>query len=59
MEKVRWVIDMVRANGGMDYAAVKMNEYRTEAIQLLYQFPPTESRNSVEQLIEFTIKRKI
>lgn len=58
MEKVRWVIDLVNTTGGMDYAAQKMNEYRNEAVQLLYRFPLSESRNSVEQLIEFTITRK-
>ncbi len=58
-EKVRWVINIVRANGGMDYAASKMNDYRNEALKLLYEFPASESRNSIEQLIEFTIERKI
>ncbi len=58
-EKVKWVIDTVRASGGMDYATQKMIEYRDEALQLLHQFPASESRNSVEQLIEFTIKRAI
>ena len=36
-----------------------MIEYRDEALKLLHQFPESESRNSVEQLIEFTIKRAI
>lgn len=58
-EKVKWVIDTVRASGGMDYATQKMIEYRDEALQLLHQFPASESRNSVEQLIEFTIKRQL
>ncbi len=58
-EKVRWVIDTVRTNGGMDYAAKKMMEYRNEALKLLCEFPESESRKSVEQLIEFTIERKI
>jgi octaprenyl-diphosphate synthase len=58
-EKVKWVIDTVRASGGMDYATQKMIEYRDEALKLLHQFPESESRNSVEQLIEFTIKRAI
>ena len=58
-EKVRWVIDTVRMNGGMDYAAKKMMEYRDEALKLLHEFPESESRKSVEQLIEFTIERKI
>lgn len=58
-EKVKWVIDTVRASGGMDYAARRMIEYRDEALKLLHEFPASESRNSVEQLIEFTIKREI
>jgi len=58
MEKVRWVIDLVRANGGMDYAVSRMNEYRAEALKLLHHFPESDARKSVEQLIEFTISRK-
>ncbi|HRG87454.1 MAG TPA: polyprenyl synthetase family protein [Chitinophagales bacterium] len=58
-EKVKWVIDTVRASGGMDYATQKMIEYRDEALKLLHQFPESESRNSVEQLIDFTIKRAL
>ncbi len=58
-EKVRWVINTVRVKGGMDYAAKKMMEYRDEALKLLHEFPESESRKSVQQLIEFTIERKI
>jgi len=56
-EKVRWIIDTVRAHGGMEYATQKMNEYRDEAMQLLQLFEPSASRQAVEQLIEFTIQR--
>ena len=59
MEKVRWVIDLVRSNGGMDYAEKRMNDYRDEALKILHEFPESDSRKSVEQLIEFTISRKI
>lgn len=58
-EKVKWVIDTVRANGGMDYAVKRMNEYKEEALRILNTFPASESRNSVAQLIEFTIQRSI
>lgn len=58
-EKVRWVIDTVRSSGGMDYAVKKMNEYRDEAMKILYEFPKSDSRDSIEQMIEFTIQRKI
>jgi octaprenyl-diphosphate synthase len=43
----------------MDYGTAKMIEYRDEAMKLLYEFPNSEARNSIEQLIEFTIERKI
>ena len=59
MDKVRWVIDLVRTNGGMDYATKRMNDYRDEALNILHEFPESDSRRSVEQLIEFTISRKI
>lgn len=57
-EKVRWVIDTVRTAGGMIYASKKMEEYKNEALNILKEFPESESRKSVEQLIEFTISRK-
>lgn len=59
MEKVRWVIDTVRSNGGMDYAAKRMKDYCNDALGYLHQFPESPSRTSVEQLIDFTINRKI
>jgi octaprenyl-diphosphate synthase len=59
MEKVRWVIDMVRKNGGMDYAKVKMTEYKTEAENILYSFPESDARKSIYEMIQFTINRAI
>lgn len=59
VEKVRWVIEMVRTNGGMDYAVQKMNEYYQEAIALLNEFPDSDARKSIEQLINFTVYRKL
>ena len=57
-EKVRWVIDVVRETGGMQYAEKRMHEYCTEAMDLLTQFDPSEARNAIEQLIDYTISRK-
>lgn len=57
IDKVRWVIDMVRKNGGMEYAVKRMNEYRAEAQKILFEFPESAARKSVEQLIEYTISR--
>jgi len=59
MEKVRWVIDMVRSNGGMNYATQKMNEYKTAAEDILNSFPENDARRSIYQMIQFTINREI
>jgi octaprenyl-diphosphate synthase len=57
-EKVKWVIDTVRTNGGMEYATKRMHEYKEEALKILNTFPDSEAKTSVAQLIEFTITRK-
>lgn len=58
-EKVRWLIDLVRREGGMDYAVEKMRNFQAEALEILNQFPDSDYRQSLNQLIEFTINRKM
>ena len=58
-EKVRWIIETVRQNDGMEYAYQKMIAYRDEALKILNTFEGSEAKTSVAQLIEFTISRKI
>ena len=57
-KKVDWLIEMVVQSGGIQYATEKMLEFMNSAIDLLHKFPDNEARNSLEQLIEFTIERK-
>ena len=57
-EKVRYVIDTVVANGGIDYAAEKMINYRDEALSILHRFPGSEVRNALEELVRYTTDRK-
>jgi octaprenyl-diphosphate synthase len=56
--KVREVIDLVIAAGGIRYATEKMNQYRDEALALLHQFTENETRNALEELVRFTTDRK-
>lgn len=56
-EKVKEVIYFVRNSGGMEYATLKMNEFRKEAEDILLQFPPSVYRTGLEQLMQFTIDR--
>jgi octaprenyl-diphosphate synthase len=57
-DKVQWVIQMVRENNGMEYAIQKMNDYKREAENILFEFPNSAARNSIFELIQFTINRK-
>ncbi|MCS6933540.1 MAG: polyprenyl synthetase family protein [Chitinophagales bacterium] len=56
-EKVRWVIETVRAAGGVDYARAKMMEFREKALDILHAFDESESRSAIGQLIDFTVNR--
>ena len=57
-EKVNWVIDFVKKNGGIQYAEQKMYEYQNQAFEILKQFPENESAVALKQLVEFTTERK-
>jgi octaprenyl-diphosphate synthase len=57
-KKVKFVIDTVVAEGGIHYAATKMNEYRDEALEILYQFPDNDVRKALEDLVRYTTDRK-
>jgi octaprenyl-diphosphate synthase len=57
-ESVKFVINTVIQNGGIKYAESKMNAYRDEALEILYQFDESPVRNSLEELVRFTTDRK-
>ena len=56
--KVAEVIAFVHQSGGMDYARNQMEGYKNEAFALLSQFPASEGRTGLEQLIHFTTDRR-
>jgi octaprenyl-diphosphate synthase len=55
--KVKEVINYVKASGGIQYAVNKMVEHHQEAIKILRTFPESAYRDSLEQLVQFTIDR--
>jgi octaprenyl-diphosphate synthase len=57
-EKVRWVISKVEEAGGISYATEKMNLYKKEALDMLYQFPDTPVRKGLEDLVLYVTDRK-
>lgn len=56
-KKVNEVIEFVQGSGGIKYAEEVMARYHSEAIQLLQTFPESDYRNSLEQLVQYTIER--
>jgi octaprenyl-diphosphate synthase len=56
--KVKFVVDEVNKAGGIDYATEKMYAYRDEALTTLHQFPETEVRRGLEELVRYTTDRK-
>ncbi len=57
-DKVKHIINEVIAAGGMQYATEKMNTYRDEAMEILHEFPETDVRKALEELVRFTTDRK-
>ena len=56
--KVKFVIDHVKALGGIEYAHAKMIEYRDKALIVLNSFPPSMTRDALEELVRYTTDRK-
>ncbi len=56
-DKVKFVIEEVKKAGGIDYARKKMFAYRDEALAVLYQFPDSEVRKGLEELVRYTTDR--
>lgn len=57
-EKVNWVIEQVKMAGGIDYTAEKMNDYKQEAIDILHQFPDSDVRKGLEDMVRYITERK-
>ena len=57
-KKIKIVLDAVVECGGIKYATQKMYEYRDEALSILYQFPESDVRKGLEELVRYTTDRK-
>jgi octaprenyl-diphosphate synthase len=56
--QVKFVIDNVVTNGGIEYATEKMIEYRDKALTILHSFPTSSCRDALEELVRYTTDRK-
>lgn len=57
-DKVRFVLDEVEKAGGIAYATEKMFGFRDEALAILHQFPDSEVRKALEDLVRYTTDRQ-
>jgi octaprenyl-diphosphate synthase len=56
-KKVKEVITYVKQSGGIEYAIARMIEFHKEAIAILDTLPPSPYRESLRQLVQYTIDR--
>jgi octaprenyl-diphosphate synthase len=57
-DKIATIIAAVKEAGGIAYSQQKMEWYRDRALQLLYEFPDSETRQTLEALVRYTTDRK-
>lgn len=57
-DKVREVIDIVKASGGITYTENKMIEYRDGALDILKEFNNPEIIAALDELVRYTTDRK-
>jgi octaprenyl-diphosphate synthase len=57
-DKVNFIIETVVKYGGIKYATEKMDFYRDKALQILEEFPASEVRTTLTNLVNYTTIRK-
>ncbi len=56
-DKVNFLLETVKSTGGIQYATDKMFAFRDESLEILYQFPDTDVRRALEDLVRYTTDR--
>lgn len=56
--KVKEVIDFVKDSGGIAYAKEAMERYYQKSLQMIGELPSSTYRDSLSQLVQFTIERR-
>ena len=57
-KRVKEVISLVKAKGGLDYAVTKMKEYQKEALSILNDYPESSYKDSLILMVNYVIERK-
>ncbi len=56
--EINEVIRFVSDYGGMEYAAIKMNQYRDKALAILDSYPDSDVKESLKEFVNYTTSRK-
>lgn len=55
---IEYVIQEVNNAGGIQYAQAKMMNYRDDALRILYEFPESDTRLALEDLVKYVTDRE-
>lgn len=58
-KRVKEVITFVKENGGIEYTISKMNDYKNRALSILENYPTSPYKDSLIQMIDYVVERKI
>ena len=56
--EINQVISWVKEAGGLEYAEIKMNQYRDKALAILDLYPPSDVRESLQKFVLYTTSRE-
>jgi octaprenyl-diphosphate synthase len=55
--EIKEVIDFVTSTGGLEYAVLKMNQFRDKALAILDSYPDSEIKESLKKFVHYTTSR--
>lgn len=55
--EINEVIEFVRTSGGLEYAELKMNQFRDKALAILDSYPESAVKNSLKMFVHYTTSR--
>jgi len=58
-KRVKEVINFVKANGGIEYTIIQMNDYKNRALAILKNYPESEYKKSLVTMIDYVVERKV
>ena len=56
-ENIKTLIDFAKENGGIEYAEAKMQETKQKALDILSEFPESDAKTAMTDLVDYIIER--